>query len=58
MTYRIFPAPGFPAGPLAATMAKQTIATMAAFSVPALAPAIARDLDADGAMKKLAQNAA
>ena len=31
-------------------MAMQTIATMAAFSVPALAPAIARDLDADGAL--------
>lgn len=44
------PVPGFPAGPLAATMAMQTIATMAAFSVPALAPEIARDLDADGAL--------
>ena len=50
MTGRIFPAPSFPAGPLAATMAMQTIATMAAFSVPALAPAIARDLHADGAL--------
>ena len=38
-----------PLWPLVATMAMQTLATMAAYSVPALAPAIARDLGVDGA---------
>jgi predicted MFS family arabinose efflux permease len=40
----------FPLWPLLATMAMQTLATMAAYSVPALAPAIARDLGIDGAL--------
>ncbi len=40
----------FPYGPLIATTAMQTLATMAAYSVPALAPVIARDLGVDGAM--------
>ena len=47
------PAPsplGFPLWPLAMTMSMQTLATMAAFSVPSLAPAIARDLQIDGAL--------
>jgi predicted MFS family arabinose efflux permease len=44
------PSPRFPLWPLLATMAMQTCATMAAYSVPALAPAIARDLGVDGAL--------
>ncbi len=40
----------FPLWPLVVTIAMQTAATVAAFSVPALAPAIARDLDVDGAL--------
>ncbi len=40
----------FPTGPLGVTMAMQTLATMAAFSVPSLAPAIARDIGVDGAL--------
>ncbi len=40
----------FPLWPLAMTMAMQTLATMAAFSVPALAPVIAQDLRIDGAL--------
>ena len=40
----------FPYGPLIATTAMQTLATMAAYSVPALAPVIARDLGVDGAL--------
>ena len=40
----------FPLWPLLATMVMQTLATMAAYSVPALAPAIARDLGIDGAL--------
>jgi MFS family permease len=40
----------FPLWPLLATTAMQTFATMAAYSVPALAPAIARDLHVDGAL--------
>lgn len=39
----------FPLWPLLATMAMQTLATMAAYTVPALAPEIARDLGVDGA---------
>lgn len=39
----------FPLWPLAATTAMQILATMAAYSVPALAPAIVRDLGIDGA---------
>jgi len=42
--------PGFPLWPLLATMGMQTLATMAAYSVPALAPAIAHDLAIDGAL--------
>lgn len=41
---------GIPWHPLLATMAMQTLATMAAYSVPALAPAIARDFGVDGAL--------
>lgn len=40
----------FPLWPLAMTMAMQTLATMTAFSVPALAPVIAQDLRIDGAL--------
>ncbi|MBL8379074.1 MAG: MFS transporter [Burkholderiales bacterium] len=40
----------FPFGPLAATMSMQTAATMAAYSVPSLAPVIAHDLRIDGAL--------
>jgi MFS family permease len=40
----------FPYGPLVATTAMQTLATMAAYSVPALAPVIAKDLDVNGAL--------
>ncbi len=39
----------FPLWPLLATMAMQTLATMAAYTIPALAPEIARDLGVDGA---------
>ncbi len=34
----------FPLGPLAATLAVQTLATAAAYSIPAVAPVVARDL--------------
>ncbi|MFN3743139.1 MAG: MFS transporter [Hyphomicrobiaceae bacterium] len=40
----------FPLWPLIATMAMQTLATMAAYSVPALAPMVARDIGVDGAL--------
>jgi predicted MFS family arabinose efflux permease len=40
----------FPLWPLLATMAMQTLATAAAYSVPALAPIIARDIGVDGAL--------
>lgn len=40
----------FPTWPLIATTAMQTLATMAAYSIPALAPVVARDLDVDGAL--------
>ena len=36
--------PAFPLGPLAATLAVQTLSTAAAYSIPAVAPAVARDL--------------
>lgn len=52
MTDRVTP-PGtiaFPLWPLLATMAMQTVATMAAYSIPALAPMVARDLGVDGAL--------
>ena len=44
------PAPSltFPLWPLLVTMAMQTLATMAVFAIPALAPAISRDLGVDG----------
>ena len=42
--------PPFPLGPLAATLAVQTLATAAAYSIPAVAPAIARDLGIDPAL--------
>ncbi|WP_072385037.1 MFS transporter [Hyphomicrobium sp. CS1BSMeth3] len=40
----------FPLWPLIATMAMQTVATMAAYSIPALAPMVARDIGVDGAL--------
>lgn len=39
---------GIPYGPLILTLSMQTLATMAAFSAPTLAPEIARDLQVDG----------
>jgi MFS family permease len=39
-----------PVWPLAATLAVQTLATMSLFSVPAIAPAIARNLHVSGAL--------
>lgn len=41
---------GFPLWPLLATMAMQALATMAAYTVPALAPMVARDLGVEGAL--------
>lgn len=40
----------FPLWPLLATMAMQTLATMAAYSIPALAPMVARDIGVNGAL--------
>jgi MFS family permease len=40
----------FPTGPLAITLAVQILATLAAFSVPAVAPAISRDLGVPSAL--------
>lgn len=40
----------FPAWPLLAMLATQSLATMAAFSLPAVAPAVAKDLDVSGAL--------
>jgi MFS family permease len=40
----------FPTWPLIATLATQTLATMAAYSFPAAAPAIARDLQVPGTL--------
>ncbi len=40
----------FPLWPLLATMAMQTLATMAAYSIPTLAPMVARDIGVDGAL--------
>jgi len=40
----------FPLWPLLATTAMQTLATMAAYSVPALAPIVAPDIGVDGAL--------
>jgi len=40
----------FPLWPLLATLGVQTLATMAAYTIPALAPAIAHDLGVDGAL--------
>ena len=42
--------PSFPAGPLAATLAVQTLSTAAAYSIPAVAPAVARDLGVNPAL--------
>ena len=46
------PSPGaaFPLWPLIATTALQTLATMAAYTLPALAPMVALDLGVDGAL--------
>lgn len=41
---------GFPVGPLAATLAVQTLATAAAYSIPAVAPAVAGDLGVNPAL--------
>lgn len=43
-------ADGFPTGPLIATLAVQTLSTMAAYSLPAVAPAVAADLGVPGPM--------
>lgn len=40
----------FPLWPLLATLGVQTLATMAAYTVPALAPEIAKDLGVDGSL--------
>ena len=39
-----------PIAPLAATLAVQTLATMALYSLPAVAPAVAKDLGVNGAL--------
>jgi MFS family permease len=39
-----------PIGPLAATLAMQTLATMALYSLPAVAPEVAKDLGVNGAL--------
>ncbi len=44
------PADTTPIWPLAATLAVQTLATMSLYSVPALAPAMARDLGVNGTL--------
>ena len=44
------PPASLPIWPLLATLAMQTLATMAAFSLPAAAPEVARDLDIDGTL--------
>jgi MFS family permease len=44
------PATRFPLWPLAAMLATQALATMAAYSLPAVAPAVARDLGVPGAL--------
>ena len=44
------PAETFPLWPLAATIAMQTLSTGAAYSFPAVAPEVARDLGVDGAL--------
>jgi len=41
---------GFPVAPLAATLAVQTLATTAAYSIPAVAPVVARDLGVNPAL--------
>jgi nitrate/nitrite transporter NarK len=42
--------PKFPTGPLATTLAVQTLSTAAAYSIPAVAPAVARDIDVNPAL--------
>jgi hypothetical protein len=42
--------PGMPVWPLLATVAVQSLATMALYSIPTLAPEIARDLEVNGAL--------
>lgn len=44
------PRTDFPVWPLAATLAMQTLSTGAAYSFPAIAPAVAKDLGVDGAL--------
>ncbi len=42
--------PSFPAGPLATTLAVQTLSTAAAYSIPAVAPAVAGDIGVNPAL--------
>lgn len=42
--------PSFPLGPLATTLAVQTLATAAAYSIPSVAPAVARDIGVNPAL--------
>ena len=49
-TSGVTPVVGFPTGPLIATLAIQSLATMAAYSFPAAAPAIAHDLQVPGTL--------
>lgn len=42
--------PSFPIGPLATTLAVQTLSTAAAYSIPSVAPAVARDVGANPAL--------
>ena len=42
--------PTFPTGPLATTLAVQTLSTAAAYSIPSVAPAVARDLGVNPAL--------
>ena len=42
--------PPFPSGPLATTLAVQTLSTAAAYSIPAVAPAVASDVGVNPAL--------
>jgi dipeptide/tripeptide permease len=44
------PAPTFPTGPLVTTLAVQTLSTAAAYSIPAVAPAVASDVGVNPAL--------
>lgn len=43
-------APSFPSGPLATTLAVQTLSTAAAYSIPSVAPAVAQDVGVNPAL--------